>query len=444
MRTADRILIRFACASTITTLASSPLPAQAGVCLDGKWTEPIELRTADRRPVYIEPAPVTRFGKKFVALASPSWIWRTPTEFMTLELDTAGIRGGKLAMPWNLSRGGFVFDRAGQATPLDQPPEGKWIVRPRLFEVDSVTITAVWAQDTAWNHNFDTHRIWSARLRNGKWEKPEPRSTLQSRMQWLGDVSTHARAKIPAYAATVFDANTAHTLAGVYSGDRWYETRFAMRMLNPSVHAAGLRDGVATMFVGSAFGRIGVAMLRFRISGDSMVADPPLFLDTDKGTPLKGSNGRQFTYSHWDGMVTGLDGDTLLAVWTYESPATGGKSLLRTEFSRDGGFSWTRRLAFDLGEKADDLQLIISGTGEVHLIYRSQPTRVLGGEGSLRHLMLRGDRWHRITSLDDQIVSSRLGSGASDDGLVLFWTRSSVQYGLQVPRTVVSWWSPEC
>jgi hypothetical protein len=423
--------IALACITGMTTVGSSSAPAQTRACPDGKWSAPIELRTPENHPVYIEPAPIAQHGSRFIVVNSPSWIWRSPTEFMSITMDTVGLREGKVASPWNLSRGGFLFDRAGVATPLDQPPRGKWLAHPILFPEDSTSVSVVWAQDTSWIHNFATHRIWTARIRNGKWETPKQLSSNPSKLRWFAQGTTQGRNDIPAYVATTDDSSGTFLLAGVLKDGQWYEGKLPMRYLEPAIRVAGVSDGVVAIVVGHISGRLGTTMLRLRISGDSLVADSQLLLDP------------QTRQSGAEGMIVRFRDDSLIAVWTLEDPSRG-VNMLRTEVSRDGGSSWTRRAPLDLGERAEDLNLIVMPGGDAHLIYRSQPTRVLGGTGSLRHLINRGDTWHRVQSIGDLVNSSRLGAGAGNDGLVIYWTRSTRQYGLEVPQTVALWWSPVC
>jgi hypothetical protein len=423
--------IALVCITGMMTVGSSSAPAQTRACPDGEWSAPIELRTLENHPVYIEPAPIAQLGSRFVVVNSPSWVWRTPTEFMTISMDTVGLREGKTAIPWNLSRGGFFFDRAGVATPLDQPPVGKWLGHPVLFPGDSTSVSVVWAQDTGWKNDFDTHRIWTARLRNGKWELPEQLSSIRSKFRWFAQGTAQGLNDIPAYAATTLDSAASYLHAGVLNNGRWYEVKLPMRHLSPTTRVTGLKDGLAVILVGHSFGRLGTTMLRLRISGDSLVADPQVLLEP------------RTQYSGAEGMIARFKDDSLIAVWTFEDRSRG-VSMLRTEVSRDGGSSWTRRPPLELGERAEDLSLIVTRRGDAHLIYRSQPTRVLGGTGSLRHLVNRQGEWHRVESIGDRVTSSELGAGATADGLVIFWTRSTRQYGIEVPQTVASWWSPVC
>jgi hypothetical protein len=267
-------------------------------------------------------------------------------------------------------------------------------------------------------------------LKNGVWGS-QTLLVQRGSIDWFGDVATYRHPDPVAFAGYATDSGKTKILAGTLRNGRWLQTQKVTVSLVAAMRAASLADGIVVLAFGSEAGR-GLSATRFRVEGDTLHAE--------KAVPLDSASR---TYGI-EAAVATLGSDSVIAVWAYRLGSQVGVPVLRTAISPDRGKSWTLQSSVEMSARPDDLRLVMDGRRVVHLIFRLQDREILGGGGSVRHFTRVSGKWLDLGRAVANPVSSRLAVGATDTGLVLLWTESSMQSGYEAPRTMASWWEPTC
>jgi len=414
--------------------AQSAQSAPSASC-PGSWSTPFRVQRADGRPVFVEPGPIAPLGRATLAIGGPTFFWLGKDHLVVpqdMATDSAQVR-------WAVTRSGALIDSTGTAIALASIGSGQEWKHPGLLAWSNRRLDVAWsARDSAGTitgtPNDDT-QIGVASFDGHRWTAP--RTVLRATQVRLIDPPA-MRAGTPfdvgVVAATVRDsAGHAVRVARQIAGD-WVTADWRGATAVHFASAVTVSDGsvVVVMMVTSKDGSAGV----YSLSADRW----PTWSAPQRIDSLRSGVG--FGAFAW----ARLGADSLVVVWN-QSGAGVSRLGLTTALSVDGAKSW--RLMAPLIVRAssiDDPRLAVDAQGHLHAVFGTSTFDAAAyAPGPITHAIWQSGTWTTPTAVSTEASVTAPGLGFAPGGrLMATWSEDVETPHGPVPRTLASFWTPNC
>jgi hypothetical protein len=355
-------LLAFLVVCTAAPLASQPsLPA-----CQANWREPVDLRTPDGRPVYVEGAQGVRSGSALL-FGAPTLFWASSHEFDPppgpTPRDTAAYlrrlrsNHGYIGVP-------LIGSQAGLGI---RPPATKGTIAELFAAAADGRTHVVWLSDTAGRD--EPNSVWYSELRESTWSTP----VEIFRADVVGGIGTgpiilvdrHSLDVLVSFANRGSSKNSGAGIAHISRRNgQWARSVLKRAGLPSSPTGVVLGDETFVMaFVA------GDATARVDNGSHVFVAHSSKSRPAWRVSRVHWA-AQSSTYWPYLFKVRNADGRTtaIVLVWTVKAPGTDRTDSLFVASSLDSGLTWSSPRGVDLGRGVVSVGAVMDTASRLHIV----------------------------------------------------------------------------